>query len=522
MAHRLVAIAPSRLAGSAALALVLALTLGSLAAVAATGGLGRLGAADWAAARFTLWQAFLSTVLSLALAVPVARALARRAFPGRRAFVAALGAPFLLPVIVAVMALLSVFGRNGLVSSGLAFLGLGPASIYGLSGILLAHVFLNLPLAVRMLLHGWEAIPAERFRLAASLDAMPGATWRLVERPMLAANLPGAGLAIFLICLSSFTVVLVLGGGPRATTLELALYQAFRMEFDLAHAGALGLLQAALALAAAALGLRLVPAVQPGHGRYGAVLRRPGDRTGARLADAAWLAAAAAFLALPLAAVVARGLPAVAGLPAPVWAAAARSVGVAVSATVIVLGLALPLVLMLSALPAARRRHADALAMLALAVSPLVIGTGLFLVVRPWVSPGAAALALTTLVNAVMALPFVLRILMPHVAALRADYDRLSLSLGLRGFDWARLVMVPRLRRPLAFAAGLSAALAAGDLGVVALFADPARSTLPMQVQALAGSYRTDDAAGAAVLLAGLALSMFLAFDKLGGRDAEA
>ena len=264
MAHRLVAIAPSRLAGSAALALVLALTLGSLAAVAATGGMGRLGAADWAAARFTLWQAFLSTVLSLALAVPVARALARRAFPGRRAFVAALGAPFLLPVIVAVMALLSVFGRNGLVSSGLAALGLGPFSIYGLSGILLAHVFLNLPLALRMLLHGWEAIPAERFRLAASLDALPGATWRLVERPMLAANLPGAGLAILLICLSSFTVVLVLGGGPRATTLELALYQAFRMEFDLAHAGALGLLQAALALAAAALGLWLVPAVQPG------------------------------------------------------------------------------------------------------------------------------------------------------------------------------------------------------------------------------------------------------------------
>ena len=47
------------------------------------------------------------------LAVPVARALARRRFPGRGLLVTLLGAPFLLPVIVALLGLLAVFGRAG-------------------------------------------------------------------------------------------------------------------------------------------------------------------------------------------------------------------------------------------------------------------------------------------------------------------------------------------------------------------------------------------------------------------------
>ena len=70
-------------------------------------GLG-LSAADWAAVRFTLWQAVLSSFFSVLLAVPVARALARQSFPGRGILTTLLGAPFLLPVIVAIFGLLAV------------------------------------------------------------------------------------------------------------------------------------------------------------------------------------------------------------------------------------------------------------------------------------------------------------------------------------------------------------------------------------------------------------------------------
>ena len=94
----------------------------------------------------------------MALAVPVARALARRRFPGRGVLVALMGAPFILPVIVAVLGLIAVFGQNGLVNAVLRGLGLPGMTVYGVHGVVMAHVFFNLPLAVRLLLQGWLSV----------------------------------------------------------------------------------------------------------------------------------------------------------------------------------------------------------------------------------------------------------------------------------------------------------------------------------------------------------------------------
>ena len=125
-------------------------------------------------------------------------------------------------MVVAVLGLLAVFGRQGMLNSGLVAVGLPRLSIYGFHGVVLAHVFFNLPLAVRMILQGWQAIPAERFRLASALGFAPSDILRHLEHPMLREVLPGAALVIFTLCLSSFAVALTLGGGPRATTVELA------------------------------------------------------------------------------------------------------------------------------------------------------------------------------------------------------------------------------------------------------------------------------------------------------------
>lgn len=523
MARRARPVGAGTLPGLLALAFVLALSLGCLIAVLVrSGGLGQITPADWHALRFTLLQASLSALLSVILAIPVARALARRRFPGRNLLVAALGAPFILPVLVAVMGLLTIFGRSGHLNGALAALGLPTVSLYGLTGILLAHLFLNLPLAVRMILNGWRAIPAERFRLAATLDFGPADVRRLIEYPMLRATLPGALLAIFLVCLSSFTVVLMMGGGPAATTLELAIYQSFRMEFDLGHAASLAGLQMLLSLAAAIGSLALVSPTTFGAGAGRPLLPWMQSGTGPLLLDAVALALCALFLALPLLSVLISGLPHVLGLGPAIWLAALRSLLVALAATGLALTLSLAIGLLITDLPDRSARLADGAAMLALTASPLVLGTGLFLILRPLTDPVAIALPIAALLNAVMAMPFCLRILLPDLRTVRADYGRLAQSLGLTGPAALRLLILPRLRRPLAFAGGLAAALAAGDLGAVALFADPARPTLPMQLYALAGSYRTDAAAGASILLMGLAFLLFSLIDRTGHHDADA
>lgn len=515
MANRPVALGAAALAGGVAL-----FVLAPLVAVAVRAGGFALGPGDLAAVRFTVLQAGLSALISVALAVPVARALARRRFFGRAALITLMGAPFLLPVIVAVLGLLAVFGRAGLLNDGLGLLGLPAVSIYGLHGVVLAHVFLNLPLAVRMILQGWQAIPAERFRLGAALGFGPAQVWRHLEMPMLRAVLPGAFVVVFVICLSSFAVALTLGGGPRATTVELAIFQAVRFDFDLGRAAILAGVQFALCGVVAWVAWALVrqAGFGAGLGRETVPMAPRGWRKGA---DAVWIACAAAFLLVPLGAVVARGLPGLLTLPPEIWAAAVRSVTVALISTALTVGPALVL-----ALAVARGERGagamDGAAVLPLATSGLVLGTGLFVILQPVVSPTLLALPVTILVNAALSLPFVYRLLLPEARAMEADYGRLAGSLCLAGIPRLRLLVLPRLARPLGFGAGLAAALSMGDLGVIALFAGSDSATLPLIVQRLMGAYRMDAAAGAALVLVSMSFALFGAFDLWGRRYAAA
>ncbi|MGR3662771.1 MAG: thiamine/thiamine pyrophosphate ABC transporter permease ThiP [Paracoccaceae bacterium] len=511
--------------GLSAAAFVAILSLGTLAAVALRAeGWSRFGPSDWAAIRFTLLQALLSAAISVALAIPVARALARQRFWGRSALVTLLGAPFILPVIVAVLGLLSVFGRNGIISVFLGWFGLPPLQIYGFHGVVLAHVFFNLPLATRFFLQGWLAIPAERFRLAATLGFTTRDVGRELERPMLRAVLPGTFMVIFVICTTSFAVALALGGGPKATTVELAIYQAFRFDFDLGKAAMLAMVQFAFCLFAAGIALKVHVPEATGGGLDRVVERFDGRRWQVRIADTGWIIAAALFLMLPLAMIVLRGVPGLAGLSGSVLEAAARSVLVALGSVGLAVVLALSMALAIHGL---RRRRwlagpLEGIGYLAIATSPLVLGTGLFLVIFPFANPVSLALPITAMVNAVMSLPFILRALVPAVSEIEGRFGALADSLGMSGWVRFRYLLLPRLRRPLGFSVGLAAALSMGDLGVIALFSDPDAATLPLQMYRLMAAYRMQDAAGAALLLLVISLSLFWVFDRGGRVDADA
>ncbi len=494
--------------GAVAAAAVAVLLFGPLLAVMARGGsMPGLTSADWAAVRFTVSQALVSAVFSLGLAVPVARALARQRFKGRGLLVTLLGAPFILPVIVAVFGLLAVFGRGGVVNNLLAAVGLPTLSIYGFWGVVLGHVFFNMPLATRFLLQGWLAIPAERFRLAESLR-LP--VFRVLEWPMLRSVGPGVFMVVFALCLTSFAVALTLGGGPGATTVELAIYQAMRFDFDLGKAAVLSLVQVGLTgMAAAAAGVLTVPE------GFGAGLDRTVPRWGrsSRGLDVIVIALAALFLILPLGAVVVRGLSGLTGLPASVGWAALRSLMVALLAAGLTVALALPMAL---------RSRGRWIGLLPLALSPLVLGTGVFLIAQPLVNPTRLALPVTVVLNALLCLPFAIRVLGPAVDGIEAGYGRLATSVGLTGWGRLRVLLLPRLRRQIGFVAGLAAALSMGDLGVITLFAGQDHATLPLVMYRLMGSYRTEAASGAALLLLALSLALFWVFDRGGRVDVDA
>ena len=475
----------------------------------------------WRVARFTLLQAVLSTLLSVLPALAVARAISRHPdFPGREWLLRLFGVPLALPALVAALGVLALYGRAGLLAPALAFLSGGSwGGIYGLSGILVAHVFFNLPLATRLFLEALETIPNDQWRLAEQLGMGPSAQWRLIEWPVLRATLPGIAGLVLMLCVTSFTIVLTLGGGPGAATLEVAIYQALRFDFDPARAVILTLVQLGLTLA-----LLVVMGRLGGHftaARELNLTRRRFSRPAMaeRLVNAAWIGAAAIFVLGPMLAVMESGLSAdlvrLAG-EAAVHRAILTSLILALAAALLSVSLSLGLVSARKRLELARRtlrpgmveRAMEIAPLLVLAVPPIVIGAGWFVLLRHFGNVFVMAPAMVVIVNAAMAMPFVVRAIRPAHDRSLDQHGKLAESLGISGFARLRLIEWPVLRRPLMTGFAFAMALSLGDLGVIALFGSDLVQTLPYLLLMRLGSYRTDDAAGLALILALLALGL--------------
>ncbi|OLP48604.1 thiamine/thiamine pyrophosphate ABC transporter permease ThiP [Allorhizobium taibaishanense] len=489
--------------------------------------------------RFTLVQASLSTLLSLAFALPVALALARqRQFFGRRWLIRLMALPMGLPVLIGALGLIGIWGHNGLANRLLATLGREtPVSIYGLSGILLAHVFFNMPLATRLLLAGLERVPPDYWRMAASLGMGSGPIFRRVEWPALRGLLPGIAGLIFMLCATSFTLVLTLGGGPGATTLEVAIYQALRFDFDPSRAVSLAALQLAVTATLLAL-LSLLPSVDDRTiDDNKPILRLDGTPWSARCRDATVLVIASLFLIAPFAEIVIAGLKADLGRllnDQALWRAMATSLAIAAPAGLVALGLSLLFIRSRTALAALRHggfaaaglsRLIGATASLVLLVPAIVLATGWFLLLRRFGSPSPSTApvvvaAVVVAINAIMALPFTMRVLTPALASHRQRTARLAESLGLAGFAKLRHVDWPGLRRPLLTALSFAMALSLGDLGAVALFGADALVTLPWLIYSRMGSYRTADADGLALVL-GLVCLVLTVVGTAGGKERD-
>ena len=477
---------------------------------------------------FTVLQAALSALLSVAFAVPAARALSRRRnFPGRSLLIALLPLPMVIPPLVGVLAVLEIFGRAGIINSLLGLIGLETrVDVYGLTGILIAHLFFNMPFAVRVLLQGLERIPGETWRLAQQLNLSGPQVFRLVEWPVLRTLLPGLAGLIFLLCFTSFAIVLAIGGGPPNTTLEVAIYQAIRFDFDVGAALGFALVQVTVCGAVVAvlgrfarnvgdtIGLRMAagrPDLVNGWGRTGDIL----------------MILVTAFLLLgPLTALIVDGLtgPLASTLSRPeLWAAAGRSLIVALATAGLALILGGSLVWTTRLLRARMNRHGTAngletLSVLVLVVPPFVVASGWFLLLRPVTDVFAAGLYLVVGVNVLMALPFVVKILGPAAHEIAARHDRLCSGLAMSRWQRLRLVDLPLLRRPIGLALGLTAALSFGDLSVIALVGNPDTQTLPLYLYQSLGAYRSDDAAVVALTLVAGSLLLFAAFDRITGR----
>lgn len=466
----------------------------------------------WHVLRFSLWQALLSAVLSLLIALPLARALALdRHLPGRTWFLRLCLLCFVMPSLVLITGLVTLFGRSGWITP---LLGEG-WQLYGLPGILIAHVYLNAPFAIRVLSQRWQSIPVDAWKISAQLGLNGWQRFRLVEWPMLRTALPGVFGFVFLLCFNSFAVVLALGGGPRATTLEVAIFQALKFDFNPPEALFLACMQLVVAGSLFVLfsrwgGLQWLVAARAGDAW------RPQVGMAVKWGGRALYAAVVAFLSLPIVSLVPAAAAAGRALPWPEIArATVFSVGFALAAALLAVALALAaLSLWRHFDDAPRRRLVEAAAVHHLVIPGMVLSVGVYVLLMArvnWLEWGWVAIVL---LNALMALPFVFVQLRPSIFEYDAQYRPLLADLGLQGWHHWRRVLGPFLAPVLRRVAAIAFVLALGDFAVFGIYGNPSWHTLPWMIHALAGSYRLDEAAAAALLLLAVALAALCLLER--------
>lgn len=517
---------PLRLIGGAAVALAIAglvvLVLWSILHAAASEPATAQSTIDIAhLLRMTSIQAGLTTVLSLIVGTALAWCLNRLTFPGRGLVVGLFAAAIVTPGIIVAFGLLSVWGRNGWINAALSPLGLSIDNpMFGLPGILFAHVILDAAFAARVLLARLDAIPTARLKTGQSLALGAYERFAIIDWPAIRGAIPGLAAIIFLLAFTSFPIVLLLGGGPANQTLEVAIYSAVRLAFDLKGAVNLALVQIGVCSVIILLASALAPvptSLGPSTGQNWS------DRPAARTLQ--WLILLVCLLAfvLPLLSVLIDGLsPGLGGIAAVVtrqsfWNALTTSLVIGLSSAVLCIAFALILAM-------ARATTADHLARIGLglpayaylAVPAVVLALGFFLAVRNLgIRSDTAAPYVVIIANALLSLPFAIATLGPPLEAIARGQGRLVRALGLSGRQQFTLVELPLLGRDLGVAFALAFCFSLGDLGVISLFGTQDFATLPLLMYRALGTYRSNDAAVIAALMLILSLTAFTALPRL-------
>nr|WP_275660722.1 thiamine/thiamine pyrophosphate ABC transporter permease [Vibrio mediterranei] len=474
-------------------------------------------------AKFSFWQASLSTLLSVGLAIPVAHAFSRRHFWGRSWLLKLFATTLVMPVLVGVFGIVAIYGNQGVIAQWwLTSNDSMPFSLYGLNGILLAHVFFNLPFATRLLLVTIESVPLEQRKLALHLGMNSWQCFRLVEWPRLKAHLPHVIGLVFMLCFTSFATVMALGGGPKATTIELAIYQAIKFDFDLQTGAVLALWQM-LICALLVLFIGKFSRDLEGKTNYSDMPTiQPQDSWLKKCWDSFWIMATLMLVIPPLIAIVASGLNEKLWsvlADSKFWSAVMTSLQVAIMAASI--ALVVGIVLLSSSRMLRIKSHygrADVVEFVGtvILVTPaLVLSTATFLMLRGMTNVFSLAFGIVVAVNALMALPYVIKTLNQPMLRLAKQYHLLWQSLGLHGIRRFWLMEWRAIRAPILHAFSISFVLSMGDLTVIALFGSQNFNTLPLYLYQLMGSYQLQAAAVVSLVLFILSIGVFTLTESL-------
>lgn len=467
---------------------------------------------------FSSGQALLSSLLSVCLGLILARTLFYLHFPAKFFLLKLLSLTFVLPSLLAIFGILGVYGQTGWLAQLCTWLKIDwQPHIYGLSGILIAHLFFNIPLACRLFLQSLNSIPSEQHQLAAQLSIRGWQFIRLVEWNALRPQILPTMLLIFILCFTSFAIVLTLGGSPKFSTLEVAIYQALLFDFDLAKAAVYALLQLLCCF--------ILFALYSGFNQNSPIFLNQrqiwytAPKTAVKIWHVFWLSLFILFISLPLLNIITNAFSSTAHLfneltNRQLWRSIGYSVSIAPLSALLSLSLVSAMLLFTRQLEwQSRPKLAQFFvnsSLLILAIPMLIVAVGLYLIVAQHQFAHWQLFAIVVVCNALSALPFVLKIINQPMHQNMQYYEKLCQSLGIKGWQRFRLIEWQSLAPSFKYAFALACALSLGDFTAIALFGGQDFTSLPYLLYQQLGSYHSEQASITALVLLIIFLAIFL------------
>ena len=466
----------------------------------------------WRVLWFTVWQAALSTGLTLLVGMPVAYVLARYRLPGKALWRALLTVAFVMPTVVVATAFAALLGPSGwlnLILMRLLGVDTPPLVLTGsIWAILLAHIFYNISVVVRLVGGVWGNLDVQLEQAATVLGASPWRVFREITLPLLLPAVGAAALLVFLFCFTSFGIVLILGGA-RYATLEVEIYRQTISFFNLPLAATLSLLQIACTFVVMVAYTRLQQrASVPLRLRRAAAVGRPLRGRRAWLVWA-FLAAVLAFEVAPLLLLAVRSVTLGGELTLEFYRALntnpTRSVFhvkplVAVRNSVLFALATMTLSLVIGTLsayflvPGQRTRRSDwlrrlfdPLILLPLGTSAVTLGFGFVIALdEPPLNLRTSPL-LIPIAHSLVAFPFVVRTILPVLRGIDPRLREAAAILGASPWRVWREVDVPIVSRALLVGAVFAFAISMGEFGATALVARPEYPTMPVVIYRFLG-----------------------------------
>jgi thiamine transport system permease protein len=466
---------------------------------------------------FTTWQATLSTALTLALALPGAYVFARYQFPGKNTLRALTTIPFVLPTVVVAAAFGALIGPQGRVNLAMMELfGLErpPLNLqHTLAIILIAHIFYNYAIVLRLVGGFWANLDPRIEEAAAVLGAGRWRLFREITLPLLMPAVAAAALLVFIFSFTSFGVVLLLGG-PGFATIEVEIYYQTVSFLDLPVAAALSLLQILFTSILIWLYTHLqARTTVPLDLRPRAATQRRPKTWRERLMVGLNVGIITIMLLTPLLALMERSFATAEGykltyygelavnrrgsvLFVPPTEAIRNSVTFALITMVLAVGLGTISARLLAGRGYSREngtnssasiRHRlrallDPVLMLPLGVSAVTLGFGFIIALdepplnlrtSPWLTP---------LAHTLVALPFVVRALLPALRGMNPRWREAATTLGATPWRVWLEIDLPIVGRAMLVGAVFAFTISMGEFGATSLIARPERPTMPVAI----------------------------------------